>query len=188
VGKACLQNHDPSSGDVLTAGAATAIMEVILPIDERLQSVMATTRAATEESMQTSNTSTYRSHKKSAVPNRFRASHNHHHPMVNNSTHHHQQQPHNYNNSNTNNSNGTKKRSVEQSESNQNVLIDQERPGFAAARQLQQQQRNYKNGTNYNSTSNHNNTSNVNNHSHSRSTDDRVYQQFVKRQREQHGR
>jgi hypothetical protein len=174
-----LRHDDSNSTDVLTAGAATAIMEVILPIDERLQAVAATTRAAA--AMATSNPTTtpqtllYVRNKSSAVPNRFRSSYNHHHPVVH------------YHNGNNNNNDGKKRphdNSVVSS-SESSSTVDRDRPGFAAARQLQQQNRSFQ-GTSFGGGIAKNNNNNY--QQHSRSTDDRVYQQFIKRQREQQGR
>lgn len=170
------QRHDDSSssGDVVTAGAATAIMEVILPIDDRLQAVAATAHAAanTNNAEQQQQNMPYVRNKASAVPNRFRSSYNHHHPMVHNN----------------NNTNGNKKRLYDNNDvttESPSSSMDKDRPGFAVARQLQQQQqqqhRSYQNSGGANNNQN-------SNHQQSRSTDDRVYQQFIKRQREQHGR
>ena len=172
-GTSTQRHDDSSSGDVLTAGAATAIMEVILPMDDRIQAVAATARAAAAantNSVQPPQSLPYVRNKSSAVPNRFRSSYNHHHPMVHQNS----------------NANGVKKRPYDNNDAtteSTSSAIDQDRPGFAAARQLQQQQQHRSFPT---STSGVN--KNSSNHHQSRSTDDRVYQQFIKRQREQHGR
>jgi hypothetical protein len=127
--------------DVLTAGAATAMAEVILPVSERLHAVYATSQAAALAAA----SATPNVHvPKSAVPNRFRSSNNHHHPLVHPA--------------------GSRHRAVD---ADTTPSVDADRPGFAAARQ---QQTSHRPG------------------GQPQSTDDRVYQQFVKRQREQQSR
>ena len=136
--------------DVLTAGAATAIAEVILPVSDRLQAVKATAQAASIAGSATSSLPNARLNK-SAIPSRFRASSNHHHPVVNQG--------------------GS---GIGLGSNNSSVIestVDNDRPGFKAGRQLQQQNTYRPSGGHF-----------------SQSTDDRVYQQFVKRQREQQSR
>lgn len=169
-------HHDDStttSGDVVTAGAATAIVEVILPLDDRLQAVMATAHCAAHQHPPTNHPRTTmtagRSSSSSAVPNRFRSSYNHHHPMGNSTSNH-----------------VVRKRPLSNDHHGVDVTTESssltsERPGFAAARLLQQQQQNR-------SVPNRTGKNPNQNSQYSRSTDDRVYQQFIKRQREQHGR
>ena len=67
---------------------------------------------------------------------------------------------------------------------------DQDRLGFAAARQQQHKLRPYHQQSTAGNNSNNHNSNHKNNGSqkHGRSSDERVYQQFVKRQREQHQR
>jgi hypothetical protein len=139
--------HDNNEKDVHAAGAATALAEVILPVSDRLLAVRATAQAAAQASI-TSSLPNVRLNR-SAVPNRFRSSTNHHHPLMNQ---------------------GGARSSRNQVVDAEASSIDEDRPGFAAARQLQQQKSFRSPG------------------GHPQSTDDRVYQQFVKRQREQQNR
>lgn len=147
-------HENDNAQDVLTAGAATAIAEVILPVSDRLEAVKATAQAAAM-AVSISPLKIPNVRNKSAVPNRFRSSNNHHHPLVN------QDGISNRQNNNT---------AVVSA-------IDEDRVGFTAARQLQQksfQRPPYR--------------SKNDGHQNTQSTDDRVYQQFIKRQREQQSR
>lgn len=148
---------EDSSKDVLTAGAATAMAEVILPVSDRLLVVAETARAAGIVDPSSS-----RNHHRPAVagivvhksnnpavPNRFRSSYtHHHHPLT-----------------------GGKHQQQKDEEPKVEGAVDDERLGFAAARQHQQKSNNKQKGN-----------------GNTRSSDDRVYQQFVRRQREQQGR
>jgi hypothetical protein len=147
-------HENDNARDVLTAGAATAIAEVILPVSDRLAAVKATAQAAAMANL-TSPAKYPNVRNKSAVPNRFRSSYNHHHPVVGGNVSQHR----------TNVDAATQ------------PTIDDERVGFAAARQVQQQ-------TNHH----HQYKSNSGGNKNVQSTDDRVYQQFIKRQREQQSR
>lgn len=153
-----------NSQDVLTAGAATALAEVILPVSERLSVVTETARATTSAKV----ARPHRPMPNAAVPNRFRtsSSHHHHHPKI----------PSGIQNDSP----------TEQTESTTATAVDSDRLGFAAARQQQQQSVRATGSHPTNNTQQNNN--NYNNNNRTRSSDNRVYQQFVKRQREQQQR
>jgi hypothetical protein len=168
-----------NSKDVLTAGAATALAEVILPVADRLHVVAETARATTTANTNTTNdravhslTALTRPAKNSAIPNRFRSHHNHHHPNTGSFLDH----------AKTTNADTTISSS---NATSTDAMVDADRVGFAAARQQQFSSRQasaVRGGGGSGGASGHSAIKN-------RSSDDRVYQQFVKRQREQqHGR
>jgi hypothetical protein len=179
-----------TSKDVLTAGAATALAEVILPVSDRLQVVKETARATSgphhrsTRNDETPNTTSMTSivqriQKKnttnnSAIPNRFRSFHNHHHPSA---------PPPAFGNDNGDKTPTTSTAATATLSAPDEVALDGDRLGFVAARQQQQHQQQQFNRSTVNGPS-----ATTSNKNKTRASDDRVYQQFVKRQREQHGR
>lgn len=174
-----------TSHEVLTAGAATAMAEVVLPVEHDWAVIAETARVVAQRRHQQHQqpAKTNMPHRvvpsaNPAVPNRFRAYNSAR--MIQHQQPHEGEQPpqHSTNNKGDDRSednNGELFASIVASTAAAgNPASDQDRVGFTIARQQQQQQnRPFQRQT-----------SERNNQKHGRSSDERVYRQFLKRTRE----
>ena len=166
-----------TSHEVLTAGAATAMAEVVLPVEHDLTVIAETAKVVAQRRQKPSkNNMPHRvlPSANPAVPNRFR-SYTSAHMTQQHQPHQGEQPLKNENIDRSEDNNGMLDSSTVSSEVTSGVsATDQDRLGFTVARQQQQQQnRPFPRQASARS-----------NQKHGRSSDERVYQQFVKRQRE----